>query len=205
MVASYKLVFIVPFFTEHNPCYSEEESNPLRPTLRLPTTHHPVPQQAEHFKSTKGSTDDLNESLASDNTYDALSHKQRSEAISKQMQEEITADLQAAIKEGDGQSCSGPSVDTGQDNGHKNDNTVDLEQLMFFLKDLPINKLKFFASKLLRNDVITDIRHNGELTIESICKAFVKEDPEASWMKVSLALEQAECNELAKDIRTCFC
>ena len=103
------------------------------------------------------------------------------------------------------QSSSGPSLDTGQNNGNKNDITLDLKQLMMFLKDLPKNKLMFFASKLLHNDVITDIRRNGELTIESICKAFVKEDPEASWMKVSLALEQAECNELAKVIHACFC
>ena len=97
-------------------------------------------------------------------------------------------------------------LDTGEDSGHKNDDiTLDLEELMIFLKDLPQNRLKIFAIRLLCRDVIEDIRRNGEMTIESICKAFVKEDPEASHLKISLALSQVGCDELAKDIRACFC
>ena len=98
-------------------------------------------------------------------------------------------------------------LDSGDDSGHKNDgNTLDLEELMIFLKDLPQNKLKIFAARLLCHDVIKDIRRKGEMTIESICKAaFVKEDPEASYLKISVALETAGCVELARDVRACFC
>ena len=56
--------------------------------------HIPVPQQIVRLKSTKDSTDYLDDSLTCDNTHDPPSHMQKSEIISKQRQEEITADLQ---------------------------------------------------------------------------------------------------------------
>ena len=99
------------------------------------------------------------------------------------------------------------SLDTGEDGGHKNHETVDLEQLIIFIKnDLPQERLMLFVSKLLCDDVIKDIRRKGKMTVENICKvAFVKEDPEASCMKISFALEQAGCDDLAKKFRACFC
>ena len=56
--------------------------------------HFPVPQQTVRLKCTKDSTDYLDDSLTCDNTHDPPSHMQKSEIISKQRQEEITADLQ---------------------------------------------------------------------------------------------------------------
>ena len=99
------------------------------------------------------------------------------------------------------------SLDTCEDGGHKNHDTVDLEQLIIFIKnDLPHERLMLFVSKLLCDDVIKDIRRKGKMTVESICKAaFVKEDPEASCMKISFALEQAGCDDLAKNFHACFC
>ena len=46
------------------------------------------------FKSTRDSTD-LDDHITSDDTHDPPSHMQRSEFISKQTQEEITADLES--------------------------------------------------------------------------------------------------------------
>ena len=44
------------------------------------------------------------------------------------------------------------------------------------------------------------------MTVESICRAaFVKEDPEASCMKIFFALEQAGCDDLAKVFHARFC
>ena len=99
------------------------------------------------------------------------------------------------------------SLDTGEDGGHKNHDTVDVEQLIIFIKnDLPQKRLMLFASKLLYDDVIKDIRRKGKMTVESICKAaFVKEDPEASCMKTFFALEQAGCDNLAKVFHAHFC
>ena len=99
------------------------------------------------------------------------------------------------------------SLHTSKDSGHKNDDTLDLEELIIFIEnDLPQKRLKLFASKLLRTDEILYISHEGKMTVESICKAaFVKEDPEASCMKISLALERAGCDNLARVFRACFC
>ena len=99
------------------------------------------------------------------------------------------------------------SIDTGENGGHKNHDTVDLEQLIIFIKnDLPQKRLKLFVSKLLCDDVIKDIRCEGKMTVESVCKAaFVNEDPEASCMKFFFALKQAGCDDLAKDFHACFC
>ena len=72
MVASYKPVFVVVLLTEH---HSAKESHPFGLPYMLSTTHHPVPQlkvQAVHFKSMKDSTDDLDNSLTSDNVYEQM-------------------------------------------------------------------------------------------------------------------------------------
>ena len=83
----------------------------------------------------------------------------------------------------------------------------DFEQLIIFIKNsVSQRKLKLFVSQLPCNDKIMYIRCKGEMMIESICKAtFVKEDPEATCMKISLALEQAGCDNLAKAIHARFC
>ena len=46
------------------------------------------------------------------------------------------------------------------------------------------------------------------IDLESIykaCTVFVKGDPEASCMKISLALEKGGCCDLAKAFHVCFC
>ena len=99
-------------------------------------------------------------------------------------------------------------LDAEEDSRHNNDDdTVDLEPVILFIEnDFPQNRLKIFASKLLCTDEIMHIRRKGEMTIESICKAaFVKEDPEAYYSKISLALERAGCDNLAETFRACFC
>ena len=71
-----------------------EESHPIRPPHKLSVTCHPVPQLAIKSKLTEDFTN-LDDSLESDNTHDPASNMQRSEFISKQMQEETIANLES--------------------------------------------------------------------------------------------------------------
>ena len=88
------MYLLLLFYRFYKPHYFAEESRPFGPAHKLNTTHIPVPQQTVHLKSTKDSTDYLDDSLTCDNIHDPPSHLQKSKIISKQRQEEITADLQ---------------------------------------------------------------------------------------------------------------
>ena len=76
----------VYLFTEYKPYFSTKELHHFRPVRKLPTTHPPVSQQVVQFKL-------LDDNLAFNNTHDPPSYMQRSEVVSEQMQEEVTADL----------------------------------------------------------------------------------------------------------------
>ena len=95
--------------------------------------------------------------------------------------------------------------DLCEDSAHREDENskLSLEELKMYLNDLPQDRLKFFASKFLPNDVIKAIRQSAKVTIDNICMAFLK-DPMASWLKVHDGLKQAGCNKLAETIDACF-
>ena len=111
------------------------------------------------------------------------------------------------------------SLDRGEDSGHKNDdgtfdaeelnddNTFDVEELIIFIEnDLPKDRRRLFASKLLSNEEIISINRKGIMKVRDICKAaFVKEHPVASCMKIVLALQEVGCDDLAKTFHACFC
>ena len=105
-----------------------------------------------------------------------------------------------------------PSSDMGESSYSLKDkeNTINLYLFVMFLKNLPEEDFKLFVLHLLPRDnalvVIRDIRCNSNSKMDKISKigeAFLKEkDP--SWIKVYTALKEAECDDLAAIIETCF-
>ena len=99
------------------------------------------------------------------------------------------------------------SCSTGEGNTHTHmqGETLNLTKLILYLKDVPQEKLIYFAHRLLPNKVVRDIRLRSVRTVdllENICKEFLNE-PNPSWFKVYDALKESQCDDLADNIETC--
>ena len=102
-----------------------------------------------------------------------------------------------------------PALDASEDTSKSIDETLNLDELVRYLIDIPEHDLIYFTTRLLPKDkateVIKDIRRNGgskEDKVNKICKAFLQKDP--SWKKIYCALKETNCDDLADFIEACF-
>ena len=91
-----------------------------------------------------------------------------------------------------------------------NGDQVKLDQFLGYLKDISAGDWKLFVLQLLSRhsalDVIRDIRRSGGIkkdNMSRIYRAFLNEK-DTSWTKVHQALKEANYDELAETIETCF-
>ena len=79
--------------------------------------------------------------------------------------------------------------------------TLNFDNLTMYLKDVPQNRLLYFAGLLLPKTIVKEIRNRTAVTdlLENICMEFLN-DPSLSWLKVYKALKQAKCDDIANRI-----
>lgn len=103
------------------------------------------------------------------------------------------------------------NVASTEDSSKATNNTINLDDLLRYLNDIPNNNdLMYFVTRLLPKEtaikVIQDIRRSGgskKQNVRKTCEAFLKEE-NPSWTKVHRALKQTDCNDLADYIEAIF-